>query len=100
MTVRKPLVIFNPLHKTARTIAELLTCIESALNADDWGIEPGSIDTHGMTIVADGISYRLELTDEERLYPSQDAYEQGRDLDDNPETDRDWQTDFGDDIAF
>ena len=73
---RRPLVIHDPNRlKKSRTIAELLACIESALTADDWGIEPGSIDTRGLTVAVDGLLYRLDLTDEDRRYPSQEAYE-------------------------
>ncbi len=99
-------MIYSPLHQRSRTIAELLSQIETALENDGgWCIEPGSIDTHGLTIVADGVSYRLELTDEERLYPSQADYEPRLDarlegLAHEPSADRDWMADTDNDMPF
>ena len=46
MTVRKPLTIYNPMHKSARVIAALLTAIETALENDGASIGPG-LDRHG-----------------------------------------------------
>ena len=101
MTVRKPLTIYNPMHKSARVIAALLTAIETALENDGASIEPGSIDTAGMTIVVDGTLYRLEIREESRLYPSQEDYEPRLDARlDELKSDRDWMSDSGDDIAF
>ena len=83
MLPRKPLTFYSPMHKTSRTIAEILSVIEAAIEVDGPGaIEPGSIDTRGLTIVADGYSYRLEITDEAIRYPTQDAWEGTRTDDD------------------
>jgi hypothetical protein len=99
---RKPLVINDPHRpRIARTIADMLAVIEAAIEHDGPGtIEPGSLDTHGMTIMSDGLNYRLEIRDEERVYPSQEAYERGADFDDDNPADRDWMADSGQDIDF
>lgn len=90
---RRPLVIHDPRrHEKSRAIADLLAVIGAAIDHDNVGeVEPGSIDTHGLTVLVDGILYRLELTDEERLYPSREAWESTPDS--APDADRDWMSD-------
>jgi len=58
-----------------RTIGDLFNTLVEALDADDWGIEPGSLDEHGLTITADGTLYRIRLDLESTLYPPEEAYE-------------------------
>jgi hypothetical protein len=51
----------------ARTISTLLDMIAAALNADGATVLPDDIDSAGMTIVIDGMSYRLEIAEPELM---------------------------------
>ena len=72
----------------ARTAAALLTTIAAALDGDGSFIEPGSIDTQGLAVVAWPYRWRLELLEPELLEPT------------GPEPDRDWMSDTGQDLEF
>lgn len=58
-----------------RTVGDLLNTIAESLDRDGWEIEPGSVDTQGLSLSVEGVSYRLSFTDESRLYPTQEAYD-------------------------
>jgi hypothetical protein len=51
----------------ARTIAVLLDTIAAGLNADGATVEPNDIDSSGMSIVIDGLVFRLEIAEPELM---------------------------------
>jgi hypothetical protein len=56
---RKPM----PSAYQSRTMGAILNRIAIALDGDGSWIEPGSIDSSGLTVVASGMLFRVELDD-------------------------------------
>jgi hypothetical protein len=62
-------------YNRPRTVGDLLNTIAESLDRDGWEIEPGSVDTCGLSLSVEGTVYRLRFDEESRIYPTQEAYE-------------------------
>jgi hypothetical protein len=59
----------NPIPRRPRTMGDLLDLFVSAVSANDYEVEAGSIDTQGVTIAdsRNGLLYRVEVTEDGML---------------------------------
>lgn len=85
-----------------RTVSALLATIAEALN-EGACVEPGSIDTHGMNVLCDGVLYRLSITDGDTMDDADwVAYVDRRDAarEAQETIDRDWMADTDNNMPF